>query len=154
MALGSYPLGVGPLGFDPVADPSDPSDRQLLAPLIDPGTHDAVLLEGGSLLGVHPVDQAVSLAFGVRRGTLGSAPSQGHTLREIEYGGAGLSTRVRLAVEQALAVLINRGDVALVAVEVQAMGGGFAVEITYRNLRLPVDPSSPASPTTLRVPVT
>lgn len=154
MALGSYALGLGVIGHDPVADPSDPTARQQLAPLLHPGSRDAVLVEGGALLGVHPVDQAVSLAFGIERGTLGSLPSQGHALRQIEYGGAGLSTRVRLAVEQALAVLINRGDVALLSVGVVPLPGGFAVEIAYRNLRLPVDPSAPAAPTTLSVPVT
>ena len=153
MALGSYALGLGVIGHDPVSDPSDPTARQALAPLIHPGSRDAVLVSGGALQGVHPVDQAVSLAFAVRRGSLASLPTQGHGLGEIEYGGPVAPTRARLAVEQALGVLLGRGDISLVSTAIDTTGG-LAVVVTYRNLRLPADPGQPSQPTTLRVPVT
>lgn len=154
MSLGSFPLGTGPIGYDPVADPSDPTARQDLAPLIHPGTRDAVVLSSGALQGVHPVDQAVSLAFAIRRGKLASVPTQGHRLFDLEHKGRGWAAQVRLAVEEALAVLIQRGDVALLGVELESSGETELVAIRYRNLRLPRDPSAPPESFTLRVPVT
>lgn len=154
MALASTLLGLGTIGHDPVDDPSAATARQALAPLIHPGSKDAVLLSTGALQGVHPVDQAVCLAFGVQAGTLGSVPGQGHALRDLEWGGRGLDVRVRQVVAAALATLINRRDVALVSTATEPAPGGFVVTITYRNLRLPGDPSAPSAPTTLRVPVT
>lgn len=154
MPLGDYPSGVGPLGHDPVADPSAAASPQPLAPLIHPGSKDAVILTGGALQGVHPVDQAVSLALGIRRGTLGSLPGQGSGLLALEYRGRGFEAQARFAVESALATLINRRDVALVETRVDTTGETTALVITYRNLRLQPDPSDPAAATTLRVPVT
>lgn len=136
MALGDFLLGEGPLGFDPIASNSPAGVRQQRAPLIHPGLHDAVLLEDGSLLGVHPVDQEVALALGVARGTLGSAPDQGHSLGELEYGARDLEAQVQQRVEQALAVLLARGDVLLVSVVTTLIEGGFVVDATYQNLRL------------------
>ena len=154
MPLGSYPLGLGPLGHDPVGDPSEAGARQALAPLIHPGSHDAVLLSTGALQGVHPVDQAVCLALGVERGTLGSVPGQGHALRQMTHLGKDLPVRVRQLVEQALAVLLNRGDILLQSVTTDRVPGGFTLQVTYKNLRLPPDPNAASTPTTLRVPVT
>lgn len=136
MPLGSYPLGVGPLGFDPAAPASPSGLRQPLAPLLDPRTHDAVTLESGLLLGVHPVDQAVALAFGIERGTLASAPAQGHSLRELEHLQNDLEAQVRQRIDQALSVLISRGDISLESVVTTRIEGGFVVDVTYRNLRL------------------
>jgi hypothetical protein len=154
MPLGSFPLGVGPLGHAPVADPSAPGAAQPLAPLIHPGTRDAIVIETGALQGVHPVDQAVSLAFAVRRGALAAVPSQGHRLLDLEHKGRGWATQVRLAVEEALAVLLRRGDIELLSVALERSGETELIAISYRNLRLAVDPSAPLAPTTLRVPVT
>ncbi len=137
MPLGSYPLGAGPLGFDPVSSASAAGVAQPQAPLINPATHDAVLLEDGALLGVHPVDQAVALAFGVARGTLGSAPDQGNSLGELEHAGRDLEAQVEQRVRQALTVLVDRGDISLDRVVTQRREGGFVSEITYQNLRLP-----------------
>lgn len=136
MALADYPLGVGPLGHAPVAAPSTPGKRQELAVLIHPGTHDAIVLEDGSLLGVHPVDQAVSLALGIEASTVNSVPTQGHKLRQIVYAGRDLKARVQQAVEAALRLLINRGDIALDSVTTTRTEGGFFTDIEYRNLRL------------------
>lgn len=136
MPLGSYPLGVGPLGFDPTAPASPSGLRQPLAPLLHPGTHDAVTLDNKLLLGVHPVDQAVALALGVERGTIASAPSQGHSLRELEHLQNDLEAQVRQRIDQALSVLISRGDIALDSVVTTRIEGGFVVDVSYRNLRL------------------
>lgn len=154
MPLGDYPSGVGPLGHDPVADPSAAASPQPLAPLIHPGSKDAVALAGGALQGVHPVDQAVSLALGIRRGTLGSLPGQGSGLLDLTHRGRGFEAQVRFVVEAALATLINRRDIALIETRVETAGETSALVVTYRNLRLRPDPSDPAAAITLRVPVT
>lgn len=154
MPLGSYPLGLGPLGHDPVGDPSEAGVRQAQAPLIHPGSRDAVLLSTGALQGVHPVDQAVCLALGIERGGVGSVPGQGHTLRQMAHLGRDLEAQVRQRVEQALAVLTGRRDVALLSVSTTRAPGGFTVEVAYRNLRLAPDPNAASPSTTLRVSVT
>lgn len=154
MPLAAFACGLGPVGHDPVADPSDAAAVQELAPLIHPATKDAVPLSTGALQGVHPVDQAVSLALGIRRGTLGSVPTQGSPLADLEWGGRGMDAQVRLAVQEALAVLISRKDVDLLSVTTEPAGSGFTVSVSYRNRRLPADPSASSVPTTLLVAVT
>lgn len=149
MGLGAYALGMGPIGHDPVADPSAAGVAQALAPLIHPGSKDAVVLSSGLLQGVHPVDQAVCLALGITRSTLGSLPRQGQGILGIEYRSRGFATLVRFAVESALAMLINRRDVELL--DVREDEG--AVLIEYRNLRLLAEETAPSTTTTLRVPV-
>jgi hypothetical protein len=149
MPLGSQPLGVGPLGFDTVTPASPTAPRQLEAPLIHPATHDALLLDDGTFAGVHPVDQAVCLALGIRSGTVGSSPGQGSRLWTLEYRSRDLPVRVRQVVTSDLALLISRGDIELLAVETTPIEGGFVVQISYRNKRLP--PGTKPSDLSLRV---
>ena len=154
MPLGAYPLGLGPLGHDPVGDPSEAGVRQAQAPLIHPGSRDAVLLSTGALQCVHPVDQAVCLALGIERGGVGSVPGQGHTLRQMAHLGRDLEVQVRQRVELAFSTLTSRRDVALLSVVTTRVPGGFTVEVAYRNLRLAPDPNAASPSTTLRVSVT
>ncbi len=134
---GSFPAGTGPAGFDPVGDPSAPGGAVPSALLVDPFTHDARALAGGQLAGAHPVDQAVALAFGVAYGTIGSVPGQGHTLGEIEWQSKDLEAQVESRARQALAALIQRGDVRLRSVVTTRLPSGFFADINYTNLRLP-----------------
>lgn len=136
MSLGSYPLGAGPLGFAPVAAASAAGARQPQAHLFSPMTHDAVLLPGGSLLAAHPVDQAVALALGIKRGSIGSAPDQGNTLGDIEHAGRDLESQVEQRVQQALSVLIDRGDIRLDGVVTVRQPSGWYADVNYQNLRL------------------
>lgn len=144
MSAGLYPAGSGPAGFAPVAPLSSAPVPQPGVPLIHPGSHDAVPQDDGTLEAVHPVDQAVALALGIKAGTVGSATSIGNLLSDLEYASRTLEVLVRQRVDTALAQLTARGDVALVSVVTTRIPGGFTVDITYRNLRLlsSVDPKS------------
>lgn len=136
MPLGSHPLGSGPLGFAPVAAPSPGGSQTPKAPLLHPGTHDAVPVGDGLLLGVHPTDQAVAFALGIQRSSIASAPEQGHTLGDLEHAARDLEAQVRQRIEQALSRLIDRGEIRLLGVDTTRLPGGFAVDVTYQNLRL------------------
>lgn len=136
MPLGSFPLGAGPLGHAPVAALSPGGARAPQALLLHPGTHDAVPVGEGLLLGVHPVDQAVAFALGVQRGSLASALEHGHALADLEHTARDLEAQVRQRVEQALARLLQRGDLRLLEVVTTRLDGGFSVDVTYQNLRI------------------
>lgn len=116
------------------------------APLLHPGTHDAVPIGDGLLLGVHPVDQAVAFALGVQRSSIASAPDHGHTLGDLEHAARDLEAQVQQRVEQALSKLLQRGDIRLLGVVTTRTEGGFSVDITYQNLRF-----SPATQRSLRL---
>ena len=144
MPLAKYAFGVGPFGEDPVQT-SDPAVQNTppASIYLDLGTQDA-RVEGGLWASMHPVDQAVQLSFGVRRGTLRSAPNVGHELNEIRVlGNARFEGDVRAAARDAFpfARLVDDGSITHLATEVQrGKAGEFKVLVSYINNQLPRAP--------------
>lgn len=139
MPAGTSPAGAGPAGHDPVVPPSPRLPVTTAeAALFDPATRDFPLDAFGRVQPVHPVEQAVNLALTLDEGSLGSAPTQGHRLRELSRGSAAaVATQANDFVRRALRVLLARGDVTLLSTRVRSPRRGVTiVEVSYRNNRL------------------
>lgn len=135
---GSYGAGMGPAGFDPVADPSAP--RRVTPPralLFQLNGFDFPLDDDGLYQAVHPVDQWVALQVGVSLGAIGTSATAGNRLRRITHVGAPSTQReVEDAIRIALAAKVNDGSIRIDAIEYEAKSfGGFKVALTYTNLR-------------------
>jgi hypothetical protein len=144
MPLASYPFGVGPFGEDPVQT-SDPAVQQTppAAIYLDLGTQDAKV-EDGLWTSMHPVDQAVQLSFGVRRGTLRSAPDVGHQFDLIRViGNTRFEGDVRAATRDAFPFsrLVTDGSITHLDTVIQrGKSGEFRVLVSYVNNKLPRSP--------------
>jgi len=147
MGAGAYGAGIGPGGFDPVLDPSLPSVYRLPdAVYIDLIRGDFTLQEVTTLAGtvwrsIHPVDQAVLISFGVRKGTYMPDRDIGHELRDLpRVSGERLIEEVKARVVRArpFADLVRDGFAEYLDAVVQSHKGGSEVRvaISYRNLQL------------------
>lgn len=111
-----------------------------LAVLYDPRTR-----AFNTAISMHPVDQAVAIALGVKLGSCTSAPKVGLAKPSMRNpggqgaGGQSLQRRCYNAVVTALAALLASKDIVLVAVEPQLdpnATGRLLLAVTYKNLRL------------------
>jgi hypothetical protein len=138
MGLGDYPLGFGPLGHDPIADPSESTLREPPKALFyDPATRDFRLRSDGAFEAVHPVDQEVAIRMTFLAGSFGGDAELGSKVWTIEYLGQDLEAKVRDYVRTALAPMLERGDIEISAIPVERHSlGGMAYAVEYFNLRL------------------
>ena len=138
MGFGSYPFGVGPFGYDPVTGAVIPAKVAAPTPIYDPSTRTFPLTADGTLADNHPVVLEVSLALGIRAGSIPSLVSFGlRTERIRKARREELQQTAQGEVELALSRLIERGDVALVSVVATAKSGIVQLEVVFRNLRDP-----------------
>jgi phage gp46-like protein len=139
MPAGFFYAGAGFAGADPVAAPSTPAVvlQTSNAALYDLATRSVPRDENGLVKRVHWVDQAVALALGVSLGALPSSPTIGHRLRQIKRAaGPKLATEAEDAVNEALADLLDRGDIAIITISVTtSVRSQIIVAVTYVNLR-------------------
>lgn len=134
--------GIGPAGHAYVGRPLDPIAKDPpLALHYQPATRDAELLADGRLAADHPVDAWMDLALSIRRGSLKSSPSVGHTLHEIEYLDSRLEADVRSRVAAACAARVAAGDVRIDRVQAQRSGTGYVALVDYTNLRTQTRPT-------------
>lgn len=143
MGLGSFGLGTGVLGADPVyvsAAVAGPVFPRAL--LYDPRLRQFVLLDPitGNAIDVHPVDQIVAIRCTTYEGQVGSDPTLGHRLRTITSGMTQQKAQQAAEAEfnRILADLVQAGDISIqsVVADVSVYSRGqFA--ITYVNLRDP-----------------
>jgi hypothetical protein len=144
VGAGSFPAGFGPAGVDPVvaSEPSGPFTPPA-AIYIDLGTADAKVV-AGVWQSMHPVDQAVQLSFGVRRGTIRSAPNVGHEFDKIRViGNVRFEGDVRAAARDAFpfSKLVDNGSITHLDTMIQrGKTGEFKVLVSYINNKLPRTP--------------
>lgn len=136
MGLGSYPFGVGPFGRDPAITTARPSGTTPSALLFDVGTKQTLLDANGYAVSIDPIDQEVSLAIGVGRGTLTSSPDTGLDYERLLRASSDTVLAIaRDAVNVALAAPLGRGDVRVLDVQAESGGGRVSLVVTYANLR-------------------
>lgn len=139
MGAGQFPAGIGPAGFDPVADPSPPRTTPELSALkFDGASRDWVMLADGRYEAAHPVDQKVALSLLVELGTIASATNIGSKLKKIRPGGASMRAQVTDAINTSfpLSALLANGDVETDAIEIELTTSGYNVAYYYFNLRI------------------
>ena len=148
MGMGLTPLGLGANAgqfFPQVVAQRTTTYPQAMQ--FDPGLRQFVQNADGSMASIHPVDQKVALALGIENGSIPSATSQGHKIRQL-LNRLDPSKRPQVAtqeVRRVLADMITAGDVILVLVAVDASrGDSTRVNVTYVNTRLAT--YNPANP--------
>lgn len=134
---GSFGAGMGPAGFDPVADPTAP--RRVTPPraiLLQLNDFDFPLDSNGRYQDIHPTDQWVALQVGIVLGTVGTSPTAGSALRSITHVGAPSTQReAQDAIRRALADKVNAGSIKIDSIEYEAKQfGGFKIALRYENL--------------------
>jgi hypothetical protein len=133
--------GTAPAGY-PVITPAAPAAgaQDGLMPYFDLATRTFPFAADGSLLLVHPVDQAVELTLGTTRGTIKSAPDHGVDWKRIRAALYAETPKVAAGeIARALAPFVQAGDVELRAVRfTRPAPGRQLVEVDYVNLRLPL----------------
>ena len=149
MGAGDFPAGEGPSGHTPqFGAPADNSTKR--AAYFDMFLRSYPVDGSGELKAIHPVDQAVALALGIRLGGIASAAQTGLDVERLRRASrATLAITVRYVVAEALATLIGEGDIQFLGAPLTPDANGrpfFFVD--YRNLRLP---SRAVGPT--RIPV-
>lgn len=141
MGLGQFPAGVGPYGFDPVPDPTPVTPAtEMQSAYFDLGLRDVPLDDDGNLKQMHPVDQAMQLAIGMRTGTFKARPTDGIKLAELQrLAPARRLATVITKVNAAANDLIKNGDVRIELVELidQDVRGRLFFVVHYFNLRDP-----------------
>ena len=119
-----------PLG---VAVSAPRARRGGLADDIDPSTG-----ELRSLGGADPIDAAVAFQLGLRRASGAAVTDDGHALADIAKNDGGAPARIRFELERVLRPLVERGDIAVDRIDVEAgeaAGDLGAAFVHYRNLR-------------------
>ena len=134
---GSFAAGMGPAGFDPVADPTPP--RAVTPPralLFQLDGFDFPLDAAGLYQSIHPTDQWVALQVGLIFGTVGTSPTAGSRLRSITHVGAPSTQReAQDAIRIALADKVNTGSIRINGIDYESTPfGGFKVALLYDNL--------------------
>jgi hypothetical protein len=139
---GTFPAGLGPGGFSP-QDAPVPGQVKLSPRAVNynPRTKDftTTVPAGGGLAlydAIHPVDQAVELALFVPLGQLKSAPTVGHTFREVQrLSGVTLQNAVEDRTRLALKRITDKQQIKILAIQVDVQTRGqLKIAITYFNL--------------------
>jgi hypothetical protein len=142
MGMGQYPLGLAPMGIDPVADvSSEPPIDVPDALMFDGAQHDVPIdSETGLYKGLHWVDHQVALNMSVQLGSIPNAPDVGQTFHLIRIADEATMTRDADArIRTALATLLARRDISIVSVRSYSpVRNRVRVELTYMNNRLPM----------------
>jgi len=144
MGLGQYPCGIGPCGLDPL--PAASAARSVVAPtalLFDGASRDFPINPAtGRYYGVTSVAQRVELALLIAFGKVPAVPALGIQLANIvPVAGAKLQADVENAVKTALAVPLQRGDIALLTIRgTSTVRGRITVYVRFQDLRDPLKP--------------
>jgi hypothetical protein len=147
MGVGDFGAGQSPAGTDPVLRSPEVFVTFPVATLVDLGLRDHLLDDDGFWREMDPVDQAMQLAYLIRRGTLRSAPEIGHTFRELTRFSPNdpklqEEGRRRARLAQPAQDMLSSGFARIVGTNVRSpKRGELSVEIVYQNLR--IDPSDP-----------
>jgi hypothetical protein len=139
MALGDYPAGEGPAGFDPVMASSRVAPVVPKALYIDLEKRTVLYDANGYAKAMHPVDQTMAICCGIKKGTLTSSPDDGLDVDRILQ--ASLASRQSVAedaVNVAAAGPIGRGDVTIRRVLASTGTGQISLIVDYRNNRTAV----------------
>jgi len=143
MALGDYPCGTGPCGYDPIVTGTPRTFTTPAAIRYDGASRSFVQDSAGLLTACHPVDRLMAIGLLVKRGSLASSPTTGHTLHEItDLGSPNLAREVsdRLTQAQPVARVLAAGDARIDSIEHEIRPhGGIAVAVHYTNLRATQD---------------
>ncbi len=106
----------------------------LLAPLIDPVTHDFLSLENG----MDPVDAMVINALKIVRGSGPAVQNVGNRLRDIRKITEATKNEIKAQVQTALADLIRRGDIRYLGTDFDVYAPGdqtIQARVKWENLR-------------------
>lgn len=112
---GTFGAGIGSLaGSDPVAA-SSATTIALGSPqavFFDPLTKTFPVRADGTMVAIHPIDQAATFALTIKKGAIKSCPDIGHTFADIgSPADPSYQRRAEDAAKLALAALIKNGDV-------------------------------------------
>ena len=139
MGAGSLPAGMGGAGFGPPYLPAAVMPVKLpRAVYYDPGSLQYVLTDAnGNFLDMDPIDQIVATRWTVQQGQSGSVPGLGTQLKA-RFALTAPSKYPQIALDEltkAVADLVQAGDVRVVRVTYQLVGGLNLVQGYYSNLR-------------------
>lgn len=142
---GTFAAGVGSLaGSDPVAASSATTIalQKPAAVFYDPLTKQFPVRSDGTMVAIHPVDQAAAFALTIPVGAIKSCPTLGHTFANLPpRSDPRFQRAAEDAAKLALSDLIKAGDVSFGSVTPRAAAAGTAnagrleLVITYANLR-------------------
>lgn len=106
------------------------------APAFDLAAKDLALDTDGDVESAHPVDAAVAIRLGFRKGTIAGDPDTGHTLLEVDLGASEVARSLDIERRQtaSLGDLITNGSVTIIRIEhALRQHGGLEVVTHYRN---------------------
>jgi hypothetical protein len=134
---GSFPAGVGAAGIMPATTP--PAERPPMpdgVPAFDVAQRDFVLDENGRHQTVHPFDQQVQLALGVKRGQFASDPDQGNwtNLAQTQGGVALVKRMVENSIIRSVSSLIAEGKIRTTELVVTVTS--ISIEVVYKYMNL------------------
>jgi hypothetical protein len=135
---GDEDAGMGPAGFESVADPSTAAGGiRSRAAYFDLRTRSMVLGADGRLVETHPIDQRVAVLLGVPMGGVKSTPEIDEGRVTIESSAdPALLAKVKADVLILLADLIANGDIVVERIEAESpVDGRIEKLVAYRNLR-------------------
>lgn len=145
MGAGQFPAGGFPggpftrAGVDPVfVAPSTPAAQPFRSVKFDLATRTFVMNTDGSFYDVHPVDQRVAMLLWIGRGSIPSASSVGHRIRQriARVATQRIPGIVRDEVKNVLRPLIDAGDIQLTRIDVNvSIPGRTEFAAHYKNLR-------------------
>ena len=126
------PPTTSPLGFFTPSPGALTPPSPLLADLIDPNTHEYISLFTGD----DPIDAQVLIALKTVLGSGAAVTSIGSKLSSIRKITESTPGDVEAEVRNALAALIQQGDIRLVSVSVEAHAAGqIEAVVKYVNMR-------------------
>jgi hypothetical protein len=141
--FGSQPLGSTPYGLGTPASAPIPGGAVLRNPAtnastgsrrIDPKTGDYVLDDSGRILGMSDTQQLVFMAVLTVRGSSAMA-TLGHRLDDIETMGSSFEREVEATYQEALADLVARRLIEIVAIDVRRLHPGAAyIKVRWRDV--------------------
>lgn len=106
------------------------------AAALDLAAKDYALASSGDIESAHPVDAAVAIRLGFRKGTIAGDPTTGHTLLEVDLGASPTARALDIERRQtaSLGDLITNGSVTIIRIEhALRLHGGLEVITHYRN---------------------
>ena len=103
---------------------------------LDLAAKDLALASSGDIESAHPVDAAVAIRLGFRKGTIAGDPDTGHTLLDVDLGASPAARSLDIERRQtaSLGDLVTNGSVTIVRIEhALRLHGGLEVITHYRN---------------------